>query len=169
MRVAWLKVRIWKLSGIGRGFERGKCPLCRGQEVAEHILLKYSETKNWREECECSKCLNINKDTACQKITNYKWNKVKQILENIYSKLDASGRTQLEGYKPHFRLQGNRNINYKVDCDKRKYSRNRTGVVMAKLIRINGSNHHTNLVLFGRRFVYRNEIQLNKLYLQFYL
>jgi hypothetical protein len=37
--------RDLKLRGIGRGFERGRCPLCLREEDAKHILLKCSETK----------------------------------------------------------------------------------------------------------------------------
>jgi hypothetical protein len=46
MGIIWLKTGIWKLRGIGRGFERGRCPLCLGEEDAKHILLKCSETKS---------------------------------------------------------------------------------------------------------------------------
>jgi hypothetical protein len=34
-----------------RGFEKGKCPLCRVEDVTQTgILLKCSETKKWREQ-----------------------------------------------------------------------------------------------------------------------
>jgi hypothetical protein len=26
MGIIWLKARIWKVRGIGKGFERGRCP-----------------------------------------------------------------------------------------------------------------------------------------------
>jgi hypothetical protein len=45
MGIIWLKAGIWKLRGIRRGFEKGKCPLCLGEKDAKHILLKCSETK----------------------------------------------------------------------------------------------------------------------------
>jgi hypothetical protein len=50
MGIIWLKAGIWKLRWIrGGGFERGRCPLCLGEEDAEHILVKCSETKKkWR-------------------------------------------------------------------------------------------------------------------------
>jgi hypothetical protein len=51
MGIIWLKARIWTLRWIRRGFERGRCPLCLGEEDAKHILLKCSETSKWKEEC----------------------------------------------------------------------------------------------------------------------
>jgi hypothetical protein len=44
MRIAWLKAGSGK-GGIRRGFERGRCPVCLGEEEAKHILLKCSVTK----------------------------------------------------------------------------------------------------------------------------
>jgi hypothetical protein len=61
-----LKVEIWKLRGIRRGFDGRRCPL--GLEVKDAMLLKCPETKNWRGESVCSKWLNINEDTAYRKI-----------------------------------------------------------------------------------------------------
>jgi hypothetical protein len=55
MGIIWLKAGIWKLRGIRRGFARGRCPSCLGEEDAVHIALKCSETKEWREEFVCSK------------------------------------------------------------------------------------------------------------------
>jgi hypothetical protein len=46
MGIIWLKAGIWKLRGIGRGFERGRWPQCLGEEDAKHILLKCPETKS---------------------------------------------------------------------------------------------------------------------------
>jgi hypothetical protein len=66
--IIWLKAGIWKLRGIKRGFQRGRCPLCLGEEDAEHILVKCSETKKWKEECVNSNWLNINEDLAYKKI-----------------------------------------------------------------------------------------------------
>jgi hypothetical protein len=68
MGIIWLNAGIWKLRGIRRRFERGRCPLCLGEEDAKHILLKCSETKKWREECVNSNWLNINEDLAYRKI-----------------------------------------------------------------------------------------------------
>jgi hypothetical protein len=47
MGIIWLKLR-----GIRRGFERGRCPLCLGEEDAKHILLKCPETKSGGRMCE---------------------------------------------------------------------------------------------------------------------
>jgi hypothetical protein len=41
----WLKAGLWKLRGIRRGLEKGRCPLCWGEEDAKHILLKCKESK----------------------------------------------------------------------------------------------------------------------------
>jgi hypothetical protein len=56
---------------------RSDCNSIRGDEAAKHILVKCSETKRCREGFVCSKWLNINKDLACEKVTNYKCNRVK--------------------------------------------------------------------------------------------
>jgi hypothetical protein len=36
--LAWFKTGIWELKGMRRGFEKGRCPLCREEEYAIHIL-----------------------------------------------------------------------------------------------------------------------------------
>jgi hypothetical protein len=43
--IKW-KAGIWKLRGIRRGFERGRFPLCLGEEDAKYIVLKCSECKS---------------------------------------------------------------------------------------------------------------------------
>jgi hypothetical protein len=50
MRIAWFRAGIWKLRGIRRGLEVGRCPLCNGEEDAIHILLKCAETRRLREQ-----------------------------------------------------------------------------------------------------------------------
>jgi hypothetical protein len=50
MGIIWWKAGIWKLRGIRRGLERGRCPLCLGEEDVKHIILKCFETKKWREQ-----------------------------------------------------------------------------------------------------------------------
>jgi hypothetical protein len=57
MGIIWWKAGIWKLRGIRKGFERGRCPLCLGEEDAKHIL-ECSETKKWREKYVHSNWLN---------------------------------------------------------------------------------------------------------------
>jgi hypothetical protein len=42
-----MKAGVWKLRGIRRGWEKGTCPLCRGNEDAKHVLLSCPETKKW--------------------------------------------------------------------------------------------------------------------------
>jgi hypothetical protein len=35
--LVWMKAGVWRLRGIRRGFEKGICPLCRGNEYVKHI------------------------------------------------------------------------------------------------------------------------------------
>jgi hypothetical protein len=46
MEIIWLKAGNRQLGGIRRGFERGSCPLCLGEEVDKHILLNALKRKN---------------------------------------------------------------------------------------------------------------------------
>jgi hypothetical protein len=39
MGIAWFRAGIWKLRGIRKGLEIGRCPLCNGEEDAVHIIL----------------------------------------------------------------------------------------------------------------------------------
>jgi hypothetical protein len=45
MGIIWWKAEIWKLRGIRKGFERGRCPLCLREEDARQIILECCETK----------------------------------------------------------------------------------------------------------------------------
>jgi hypothetical protein len=40
MGILLLNPGIWKLRGIRRGSDRGRCPLCLGEENTKHILMK---------------------------------------------------------------------------------------------------------------------------------
>jgi hypothetical protein len=62
-----LKAGTWKLKAIRRGLEKGRCPLCWGEEE-KHILLKCKESKKWREEWIKSNRPNINEDLVYKKI-----------------------------------------------------------------------------------------------------
>jgi hypothetical protein len=64
----WLKAGIWKLRGLRRELERGRYPLCLGEEDATHILLKRPQTLKWREELVCSKWLKINEVIVYNKV-----------------------------------------------------------------------------------------------------
>jgi hypothetical protein len=68
LAIIWWKAGIWKPKGNMRGFERGRCPLCLGEEDAKHIVLKCFATKKWREEYINSNWLNINEDLAYKNI-----------------------------------------------------------------------------------------------------
>jgi hypothetical protein len=39
---------MWKLKGLRKGAERGRCPLREEEMTASHILLKCKELKRWR-------------------------------------------------------------------------------------------------------------------------
>jgi hypothetical protein len=43
--LAWFKTGIWKLRGMRKGLEKGRCPACSEDEDVIHILLKCSETR----------------------------------------------------------------------------------------------------------------------------
>jgi hypothetical protein len=88
---ALLETEIWMLRGIRRGFGRGSCALCLGEEDAQHILLKCSGTKIWEDECVCSKM----RTEHIKNYKLYKYNEIKKTLENIYSNLYANWRTEL--------------------------------------------------------------------------
>jgi hypothetical protein len=63
MGIIWLKAGIWKLRGIGRGGSERRFPCLPWEEDANHVLLKCSEAKKWREFI-CSKLLKINEHIA---------------------------------------------------------------------------------------------------------
>jgi hypothetical protein len=119
MGIIRLKAGIWKLRGIGRGFERGRCPLCLGEEDAKHILLKCSETKKWREECVNSKWLDINEDLAYKKIiscTNV--NKIKFLgkylfkTKCIWETLTLRKTSCTSGIEPRFLFRAAHSLYY---------------------------------------------------------
>jgi hypothetical protein len=47
--IAWLLAEIWQLMrAVRRNVDKGRCPLCLGEEDVKHILLECKETKHWR-------------------------------------------------------------------------------------------------------------------------
>jgi hypothetical protein len=68
--LAWFKTGIWKLRGMRKGFEKGRCPLCSEEEDPVHILLKCSETRKWRERFLNRKLLRLNELIVLNKIIN---------------------------------------------------------------------------------------------------
>jgi hypothetical protein len=68
--LAWFKTGIWKLRGMRKGFEKGICPLCSEDEGVIHILLKYLETRKWREQFLSRKWRMLNEWIAYKKIIN---------------------------------------------------------------------------------------------------
>jgi hypothetical protein len=70
MGIAWFRAGIWKLKAIGKGLEIGRCPLCKGEEDAVHILLKCPETRRLREHFLSRKWQIINEELAYKKIIN---------------------------------------------------------------------------------------------------
>jgi hypothetical protein len=70
--IAWWRVRIWKLRGFRRGFEKGRCPLCFVLLDSKSILLNCTETRKWRKELLCKKWMGLDQDLAFDKIIGYK-------------------------------------------------------------------------------------------------
>jgi hypothetical protein len=38
---------MWKMKGLRKGVESGRCPLCEEEKNESHILLKCKEMKGW--------------------------------------------------------------------------------------------------------------------------
>jgi hypothetical protein len=53
-----------------KGFEEGICRLCREEEDALHILLKYSEMRNWREQFLSRKWLIVYEEVVFKRMIN---------------------------------------------------------------------------------------------------
>jgi hypothetical protein len=51
-----------------RNADKGRCPLCLGEEDVKHILLECKKTKHWTEKLIHGKWLSMNKETAYRKI-----------------------------------------------------------------------------------------------------
>jgi hypothetical protein len=109
MGIIWLKAGIWKLRRFRRGFERGRCPLCLGEEDAKHILLKCSEREKSREGVNSNR-LNVNEDLAYRKIiscTNV--NKIKSLGTHLL-KTTCKWENKVRGGHPPPRVVGSQNI-----------------------------------------------------------
>jgi hypothetical protein len=61
--IAWLLAGIWQLKGVRRNADKGRCPLCLGEEDVNHMLLECKETKYWRLKLLHYKWLNIEINT----------------------------------------------------------------------------------------------------------
>jgi hypothetical protein len=61
---------IWKLRGMRKGLEIGRCPLCNGEENEIHTLLKCPETRRLREHLLSRKWQIINEELAYKKNIN---------------------------------------------------------------------------------------------------
>jgi hypothetical protein len=70
MGIAWFRAGIWKLRGIRKGLEIGRCPLRNGEEESMHILLKCPEARRLREHLLSRKWQTVNKELAYNKIIN---------------------------------------------------------------------------------------------------
>jgi hypothetical protein len=68
MGAAWFRAGIWKLRGMRKGLEIGRCPLCNGKEDAIHILLKCPEIRRLREHLLSRKWQIINDELTYKKI-----------------------------------------------------------------------------------------------------
>jgi hypothetical protein len=67
-RIVWLEARIGKLISTVNGVQKNGCHVFRGEEDAEHILLKCSEAKKRRKEF-CNVWLSI---INCKKFIDLK-------------------------------------------------------------------------------------------------
>jgi hypothetical protein len=67
---AWMKAEVWKLRGIRRGWDKGTCPLCRGNEMLSIYRWAAQKPKTWRMQFVNKKLLCINKKLAYKKIVN---------------------------------------------------------------------------------------------------
>jgi hypothetical protein len=65
----WFRAGIWKLTGMRKGLEIGRCPLCIREEDAVHILIKCPGTRRLREQLS-RKLQIINEELAYKKIIN---------------------------------------------------------------------------------------------------
>jgi hypothetical protein len=68
--LAWFKTGIWKLRGMRKGSEKGRCPVRSEEEDPIHILLKLSETRMWREQFLSRKWKSLNEWIVFKKIIN---------------------------------------------------------------------------------------------------
>jgi hypothetical protein len=65
--LAWFRTGIWKLRGMRKGFEKGRCS---EDKDAVHILLKCSVTRKWREQFLSRKWNRLNEWIVYKKIIN---------------------------------------------------------------------------------------------------
>jgi hypothetical protein len=63
----WLLAGIQQLKGVKQNIDKGRCPLCLGEEDAKHIVLDCKDTNHWRMKLIYHKRLNINKKVAYRK------------------------------------------------------------------------------------------------------
>jgi hypothetical protein len=68
--LAWFRTGIWKLRGMRKGFEKGRCLLCSEDEDPIHIVLKCSEMRKWREQFLSRKWIRLNEWIFYKKIIN---------------------------------------------------------------------------------------------------
>jgi hypothetical protein len=99
--LAWFKIGIWKLRGMRKESEKGRCPLCSEEEDPIHILLKCSETRKWREQFlnrkwlrpAFKKIINCNNSIELKNIGSYlykikcKWdNRIRNLSSELGSR-----------------------------------------------------------------------------------
>jgi hypothetical protein len=67
---AWWRLGIWKMKGCRREVRKGQCPMCGELEDGQHILLRCSETRNWRITLKCKKWLRVHEESAYKMIVS---------------------------------------------------------------------------------------------------
>jgi hypothetical protein len=99
--IAWFRLRIWKLKGTRGLRRRADTSYVRGDKTESHPLLKYSETKGWRQEPLKSKWPHIE-SKALRKILaakKYHWTeKFRYRLIKIKCQM-ANGKTRIRKQK----------------------------------------------------------------------
>jgi hypothetical protein len=58
---------VWWIKGIRRHTDKGRCPLCLGEEDVKHLLLDYLETGIWRMKFLDDRWFSMNKEVAYRK------------------------------------------------------------------------------------------------------
>jgi hypothetical protein len=58
----------WQLKGVIWNVDKGRCPLCLGEEDAKHVLFDCKETNHWRLNLIRDKWLKVNKEVAYRKM-----------------------------------------------------------------------------------------------------
>jgi hypothetical protein len=62
-----VKMGMWRLKGVRVNNEQGMCPMCNKEEGWNHIL-RYVETRGWREEFVDKRFTSIDREIGIRRI-----------------------------------------------------------------------------------------------------